>query len=1037
MPTPILLALLLAAPVPPVAAAPDAAAVWQGLLAAAPTAPDGRPLFPADARVTVAAGDTLFVAGAFDGADGVIRDLRVEAWVGALAAAGVDGARVMVPHGAGWRPLGGLDPTPPPARSPRPAGAPLAVGRPLGRGVLAGRRIALSAGHGWLDNGDGTWRTQRSRWAFEGCGACRGITEDFFNAELAHRYILPLLHAAGATVIPVREPDASTAEPVIVDDGGAGYGEAGAWIDGNSPGGYDGDYRVLMPEVEGEARFALGGAPGLRRLALRWREGDNRTTQARLTVDHRGGRTTLDLDQRRVGRLWFDLGAYWLDGNSRLTLSNAAGAGALIADALKIGGGLHPAAGHPWWQMSAQVYLEAHDPLAGVGGSNDVVIRPRHAEAAGADLYLSIHANASGVAGGSRANGLSTYRYNCQRYGDHSPAAAAVDCDEPPGSAALTEAVHREILARVRGQYDPGFRDVGTRVANFGELRELVGAPGVLVETGFFDNLADPVGDARQPDNKALHDPRWREAVALGVVTGVARYFDPAAPAVPERPTGLSAVNQADGTLALKWDAVEGATGYRVFIASDGRAFDDGVPTPGPRYVTAGLTPGRVYSFRVAATNRTGQGFASQAVAARFRGARLPEGVPAAEALLVLGYDRRDAWVQGEDNDLLYAVEHGDALAAVEGLFFDGALDERVGLQEEDLALDGYALVSVAAGKDSTEHDAVAPALRDALRAYLDGGGRLILSGEEIGWDLVERSDDPAEAAWLADVLGAEYVADDADAFAMNGAGAFAGVGEVALDDGSAGVYEVRYPDVWAPVGEGAELAFLYPDGTGAAVATDRSLLFGAGLEAVVPAAARRAVYQAAVGRLGVAGQPGDLDLDGAPDACERRHGFDDRDGADGASDTDGDGRDLAQECADGTDPNAADAPAADGGVPDEGPPEDLGAPDAVTLDQGVTPDAEADLGVVEDQAVAQDQALPLDGAVPDARPDAAPARDQFVPADRGVTVFVDAGVSRARQDDGGCRGVPGPAPLPGVVSLLGLAWALRPRRGGRRPGRR
>ena len=55
----------------------------------------------------------------------------------------------------------------------------------------------------------------------------------------------------------------------------------------------------------------------LRRLALRWREGDNRTAQARLTVDHRGGRTTLDLDQRRVGRLWFDALGY-LDVYTRM-----------------------------------------------------------------------------------------------------------------------------------------------------------------------------------------------------------------------------------------------------------------------------------------------------------------------------------------------------------------------------------------------------------------------------------------------------------------------------------------------------------------------------------------------------------------------------------------------------------------------------------------------------------------------------------------------------------------------------------------------
>ena len=88
-----------------------------------------------------------------------------------------------------------------------------------------------------------------------------------------------------------------------------------------------------------------------------------------------------------------------------------------------------------------------------------------------------------------------------------------------------------------------------------------------------------------------------------------------------------------------------------------------------------------------------------------------------------------------------YAVEHGRALAAC-GWAFDSALNGAV--ERGDVALGDYAAVDWFVGQDSEGDAALSDAERARLAAYLDGGGRLLISGAEIGYDLVEQGRDPA-----------------------------------------------------------------------------------------------------------------------------------------------------------------------------------------------------------------------------------------------------------------------------------------------------
>ncbi len=812
-------------------------------------------------------------------------------------------------------------------------------------GALSGKRIAVSPGHGWVNRNG--WRTQRSAYTFS--SNARGITEDFFNAEVMNNQIIPLLQGAGADVIATREPDMNTKVPqqVLDDSSNSSVAIEGEWNRGTSGGGYSGSY-LSSNSSEASVTFTPNfTAPTTQRLSIRWREGSNRSTDTRVEVHHAGGTSNFFVNQQKSGQVWLDLGQFVFDQNSEVIVHGSDN-GYAIADAVKFGSGIYTngSTQYPWWQMSGGRYVPTSaDPASrfatcpSVGDNTstsycyDVYIRANFANDLNADAYFSFHGNAAGTAN-STAHGLQTYRYSCGTYSDYSSSDAARNCDDPVGSKAYADAIHNSIVEIVHRDYDPNFKNNGRFVADLGEVRVPDNMPAALVEAGFFDNLTAASGQTRS-DNEMMQDPRWREAVAMGIVTGMARYFNGSStPPMPVRPEGLSVRNLPEGGITLSWTPVSGATYYRVYRATQGRAFDDGTRSTGNSITLNNLEPRQTYVFRVAAVNSTGEGFASQAVTVRYRGAKLDK---PSQALYIGAYDRRDAFVQDIDNDLSYAVEHGHALASVEDLFFDGALDELV--ESGQIDLNNYQLVDLAVGKDSTEHDAISTKMQTVLANYIANGGKVIVSGEEIGWDLGNRGN-AADANFLANSLGAIYAADDGGSKQLSASanGPFAGISNILLDDGTNDVYEVKYPDAFSAT-TGGTVVLNYANGSGAAIATDHSILIGAGIEAIVPDAKRAQVMAAAVKYLIGDQATGDLDGDGMPDSWEIQYGLNIYDSSDANDDPDNDGATNLEEYLAGTDPlrneNSSDEDAAV--LPDAAIP-DAAIPDADIEDAYVPP---------------------------------------------------------------------------------------------------
>ena len=807
----------------------------------------------------------------------------------------------------------------------KPRGLPPAE-LPYG-GSLSGRRLALSPGHGltWYDNLD-DWSYQRGLINMPGCASCLGIIEDLSNNQIAVRYLIPHLLRAGAQVWSVRERDFSSFE-TLVDDGDPLVAAQGAWTAGNSAGGFADDYRVLLAGDDGSVSYALEpDEEGERWVSIWFVEGPNRVTDALYRIHHLGGVAEHHLDQSKDGSRWIHLGQYRFapgaEGRVEIMPGPAAEADRyLIADAVRLGGGVDTSevsgkqANAARWRMSARFNLPYFGLPDAVHTGSDVTVRPAWAEWQGADVYLSLHSNASG-GGTNAASGTSTYRFNCYSYPDHSTAPDPALCDDPPGSDRLQRMVHEAMIEFLRAEWDPAWRDRGRLVANFGEMRVLDQIPGALVESAFHDGTEKNTAEMRMPDNQALQDPRFRAWLGYAMYAGIVRYFDEEAPLLPAHPVeGLSLTHAIGGGMRVAWTADPSAQGYRVRLGLDGLGLGEGLVTEDTQVVLEDPTPGQLVAVQVSALNGGGEGPPSELAVARYRG-----NGTFADLLLVSGFDRQDAYVGDGHNRRDQAAAHAEALKALSdhNIYFDFAANET--LIDAEVVLGDYPAAIWILGEESTEHDSFDSAEQEAVLDYIHGGGALMASGSEIGWDLVERGQ-VADELFFSDAFDSIYLADDAGSHQVSGTGLFAGLSGFSFDDGSAGIYPVEWPDVFEALSASAQVVLTYESGEGAAVASvrelGRSLLIGFPFETVSEPEARWALMEAVVDFLLPGHTPDDFDGDGLPDAWEHEYDTDPlRPSAN--EDPDEDGKTNAEEFAAGTDPQVPQG-VTDGG-PDGGP---------------------------------------------------------------------------------------------------------------------
>lgn len=800
-------------------------------------------------------------------------------------------------------PRRGASPVPPSDQFMR-RGALEAPGSP---GALAGKTVYLSAGHGfvWTDFG---WRAQRAN--------TNGIVEDLLTVEAVDQYLVPYLHAMGAYVVTVREVDVRS-ERVIVDDGAAtlegapteGPAEAVGWGEVALPIASD----AVAPFSAGGARSLVasaaqtGGlvyapevpASGHYQVYVSWVQGPDRAPDAHWVVHHSGGTSEFRFDQRRHGSTWVLLGEFHFeqgagpDAASVRVLDDSATPGAIVsADAVRLGGGMavHDRGGgtngRPMYEQAARYYTQWNGAPPSVfapfspDSTDDVTARSRFAaweHEPGEDaVYLAVHSNAP-----NPNQGTSTYSY-----GGGPPPGPLSDFSGVAGSRQLQDSVHGEIIEDLRDAWNPDWVDEGRFTAYFGEINPNHNdeMPGILVEVAYHDTPSDA---------EQLRDPRFRRLVARAMAQGIARYFAErdGLPLVlpPEPPQAVWVRNDGAGNLEVGWRAPESVPGdgdvadeWVVQVSRNGHGFDDGIVVAGTSHTIEGLQAGDVRFVRVLGSNAGGRSLPSPTVGAAVAASG------DASVLVVGGFDRIDGsmllpddlsafdlatvqrmWIH-RMNDGSYATRHGQAIAAA-GFSFDGATDDAI--ESGDVALVPYQAVDWFCGEDSVGDLPLSPLHRDAIVDLLDGGGRLLVSGAELGWSLDEYGADD-ERTFFRERLHAHYVLDDAETYDVSAVeGPLGEVPPLSFSDPES--YDPRFPDVLEAEADAA-VALVYGDapGMGAGIAWgvgddgERGVLLGFPFETVAGADARAQLMGEILAYFGVqeAAGPDDPDPTGGTD---------------------------------------------------------------------------------------------------------------------------------------------------------------------------
>jgi hypothetical protein len=730
-------------------------------------------------------------------------------------------------------------------------------------GALSGRVVFMNSGHGW------TWYTNLTpnAWNLQRPTALNSMNEDYGNWDQLN-FFAAYCFNAGAIIAPMRPLGQQTNE-IILDNTNATF--AGAWTDSTStvyfgrPGAVAYRFASFANTETATATYtptipAAGFYP-----VYTWvRHGTDRGDQL-YRIRHTGGESGLRIPHYLVGNGWVYLGEYYFNAASNAAIGSVVvsnlrattNGSVVIADAIRFGNGLGSidrgggVSGYPREEESCRYWVQANlgqgqsASLYSSGGTDeqDSWHAPPRMSVEMSDtnsgyffrrIHISFHSNATTgnpVTATTRGvNGLIT--------GNNTP-------NQPVLAQLCGQTVNDELSSLNSPPLEYTWHNRGTNITFSGGYSEISNTDFVntmdatIIEVAYHDNTNDAA---------LMADAKVRAAIARAAMHAVVKYFNqfdtnnpPPLVFLPEPPANVRAIGDSGGNIALAWAvpvsvANSGApTNYIIYQSTNGYGFGNAISAGNvTNFVITSVMPGVDYYFRVSAANAGGESFPSEVVGC------CTSSNGAAKVLFVNAFDRFDRPLDlkqdlvpqhyvppgnsGGNNRVLprrinsfdYVVPHGQSLSAA-CVAFDSC--QHIAVTNGLTALTNYPIVIWACGNQSTADLCFSPAEETNLTAFLAAGGNLFTSGAEIGYYL-DRSSGPSKADrnFMHNQLHAYFVADNSGQWNFGAAGnsIFAFTRAGAFDNGSNGVYAVRYPDLIAPT-NGAVSAVNYTNITSGA----------------------------------------------------------------------------------------------------------------------------------------------------------------------------------------------------------------------------
>ena len=267
----------------------------------------------------------------------------------------------------------------------------------------------------------------------------------------------------------------------------------------------------------------------------------------------------------------------------------------------------------------------------------------------------------------------------------------------------------------------------------------------------------------------------------------IRRHFLQGVTPVPAEPVAPYLTRGPDNqSLVISFQTVTYAEGYYIYYGRDGVTFPDSVRANSAEFTLNGLQPDSLYYFKISAYNNVGTGPATAVLAGQ-------PGAGIAPVLIVDGFDRQS----GTSNPRNFIRQHAGVVSRL-GYGLVSASNEAI--ESGALNMQDYTYVDWFLGDESTADNTFTNAEQQKVQSYLEQGGNLLVSGSEIGWDLVAKGSD-GDKSFYRDYLKAVYVADapNGDAHTYYSAQGlsdtpFSGL-SFDFDDGTHGTIDVDWPD--------------------------------------------------------------------------------------------------------------------------------------------------------------------------------------------------------------------------------------------------
>lgn len=780
-----------------------------------------------------------------------------------------------------------------------PIGGQVGVAGTQPVGALTGVTVFAAAGHGWTAGSAG-WYLQRE--------LLLDMNEDYGNIDQLN-YFVQYAYNAGATVVPFRPVGYQNLE-FVLDNDDPGVTWTGDWTDNtNSP-----EYYENGTTVSG-VRYRWVDAAATESAAARYtpnitqtdyypvycwtRDGDDRVRQT-YRIHHNGGISEVVVDHRMIGKGWVWLGNYhFLAGTSGyVEITNASpDSGVVVADAIRFGNGIgdvvgvgpNTVSGYPrdeecqryWAQSEAGLHAVGLPSsiwhISGLDDSGDNVgtgarwAATMNRQSVNNDrwrrVYIEFHTNASGSG--------SCITPPCSAKGTLALiTTTGATTNQASFAALLGNKVGSDMVAQ-NGQFEypwssrsPTYTGAYGAISTGNNDNEF---DATLLEVAFHDNTEDTAN---------LLNPAVRAAVARSTMQGIIMFLHglpgSTVPLIfpPETPTNVRAIHDGAGGVVVSWTPPPSgtpdgspATGYRIYRSSDGYGFDGGVAVGNVlTYTLADIAPRTTTFIRVSATNAGGESMPSAVLAVR---------LPAPDAghtrvMLVYGYNRVDRALDpaqtiplgpmhrpiiSKVNTFDYVIQHAASLVAA-GVSFDSSSNGSV--ENGSVSLSGYPAVVWILGAESMADKTLSAAEQAALTAYLNGGGRLLITGQDLATDLDNMNNG---RTFLQQMLRCAYRSGNANtslAQAVTG-GIFADIGSFSFGPTNLGApYPAISPDSFTPqtgainivnyIGRGTSCAGVQYDS-----GTYKAVTLGFPFESVIQPATRDAMMQRVLDYFGVA----------------------------------------------------------------------------------------------------------------------------------------------------------------------------------------